>query len=99
MKILELMQNRYSVRKFDTKKVERWKIKFILDAAICAPTAVNYQPQRILVIDDEEGLRKIKDITPYHFNAPLVFVMCYALSENSQTNYQMHRGRYNSQGK
>lgn len=77
MKILELMQNRYSVRKFDTKKVERWKIKFILDAAICAPTAVNYQPQRILVIDDEEGLRKIKDITPYHFNAPLVFVMCY----------------------
>ena len=77
MKVLELMQNRYSVRKFDAKKVERWKIKFILDAAACAPTAVNYQPQRILVIDDKDGLEKMKDITPYHFNAPLVFVMCY----------------------
>ena len=58
MKVLELMQNRYSVRKFDAKKVERWKIKFILDAAACAPTAVNYQPQRILVIDDKDGLEK-----------------------------------------
>ena len=44
MDFLELAKERYSVRKFSDKKVEREKLDAILEAGRCAPTAVNYQP-------------------------------------------------------
>lgn len=77
MDFLELVKKRYSVRKFDPKKVEKEKVDLILEAGRVAPTAVNYQPQRILVLDKEETLSKVKSCTPYHFNAPLLFIICY----------------------
>lgn len=77
MDILELFKNRYSVRKFKTQKVEKDKIDAILEAARLAPTAVNYQPQRIFVLESEEALEKLKTVTQYHFNAPLAFLICY----------------------
>ena len=42
-----------------------------------APTAVNFQPQRILVLESEESLAKLKECTRYHFEAPLAFLICY----------------------
>ena len=56
MDFLELAKARYSCRSYTEQKVERDKIDKILEAARVAPTAVNYQPQRILVIQDEEKL-------------------------------------------
>lgn len=76
MKFLELAEKRFSCRKFDNKKVEKEKIDLILKAAALAPTAVNRQPQRIMVIDDEDILEKLKQCTKYTFNAPLCFVIC-----------------------
>ena len=52
MNFLQLVKERYSVRKFSDKKVEKEKLNLILEAGRVAPTAVNYQPQRILVIED-----------------------------------------------
>lgn len=43
-----LATERYSVRKFDTKPVEQDKVDTILEVARLAPTAHNYQPQRLL---------------------------------------------------
>ncbi len=77
MDFLELAKTRYSVRKFSNKKVEQEKIDLILEAGRVAPTAVNYQPQRILVLDSEENLNKLKACTPYHFHAPLALLICY----------------------
>lgn len=77
MNFLDLAKARYSVRKFSDKKVETDKLNLILEAARVAPTAVNYQPQRILVMNNEESLAQLKLCTPYHFNAPLVFLICY----------------------
>ena len=77
MNFLELAKERYSVRKFDGRKVEADKVKSILEAGRLSPTAVNYQPQRVLVLDDEERLAKLKDCTPYHFHAPLALIVCY----------------------
>ena len=48
MDFLELAKNRFSLRKFSDKKVEKEKIDYILAAMQAAPTAVNFQPQRIL---------------------------------------------------
>ena len=77
MDFLDLAKERYSVRKFSDKKVEKEKLDKILEAGILAPTAVNFQPQRILVLDSEENLAKLKECTQYHFNAPLALLVCY----------------------
>ena len=54
MDFLELAKERYSCRSFKDKKIEKEKILKILEAARVAPTAVNFQPQRILVLDSKE---------------------------------------------
>lgn len=77
MDLLELLKKRYSVRKFEDKKVEKEKLDLILEAARVAPTACNLQPQRILVLDNSESLEKLKKCTPYHFHAPLALIVCY----------------------
>jgi len=55
MNFLELASDRYSVRSFSSAKVEDEKIDLILKAAQIAPTAVNYQPQRLYVVKSEEA--------------------------------------------
>lgn len=60
MEFDQLLKERYSVRKFSNQKVEKEKIDKILEAARIAPTAVNYQPQRILVVEDPDNLAKHK---------------------------------------
>lgn len=70
-------EERYSVRAFRDKPVEREKLEQILEAGRIAPTACNYQPQRILVIEDEAALAKLKQCTSCHFNAPLALMICY----------------------
>jgi nitroreductase len=77
MTFSELAKNRFSCRKFKDKKVEQEKIDLILNSAMVAPTAVNRQPQRILVLTDKERLSKLKEFTKYDFDAPLCFVICY----------------------
>ena len=87
MDFLELVKKRYSVRKFSDKKVEQSKLDLILEAGRVAPTAVNYQPQRMLVIESEESLSKLKECTPYHFNAPLAILICYDSSVSWKRHY------------
>lgn len=87
MDFLELAKERYSVRKFSDKKIETEKIDLILQAGRLAPTACNNQPQRILVLDNEISLNKLKDCTPYHFNAPLAILICYDNTESWKRKY------------
>ena len=50
MSFMDLCQERYSVRRFDPRPVEDEKISQILEAGRIAPTACNYQPQRVYVV-------------------------------------------------
>lgn len=77
MDFLELAKARYSCRSYTEQKVERDKIDKILEAARVAPTAVNYQPQRILVIQDEEKLSKLSECTKFGWGAKTMFIICY----------------------
>ncbi len=77
MRFLDLAKSRYSVRKFAQKSVEQEKILSVLEAARLAPTAKNLQPQRILVLNDETALSKLKECTPCHYYAPLAFLISY----------------------
>jgi len=72
----KLMKERFSCRKFKDTEVEQEKIDLILQSALTAPTAVNKQPQKILVLNDKEKLLKLKNCTKYDFNAPLCFIIC-----------------------
>ena len=54
MNFLELAKERYSCRSFAEKEIEMEKIEKILEAARVAPTAVNYKPQRILILNDKK---------------------------------------------
>ena len=62
MNFLDIAKTRYSVRKYTDKKVEAEKLDQILNAAHVAPTAANLQPVRLLVIQEEEGLKKISKV-------------------------------------
>lgn len=59
---LDLAKERYSVRKFTEQQIEQEKLDKILEAGNVAPTAVNYQPQRIYVLQSEEALAKVSSI-------------------------------------
>lgn len=76
MDFLEFSRKRYSVRSYSDKPVENEKIQKILKASLIAPTAVNYQPQKIYVLKSDEALNKIRRITKSTYNAPLVFLIC-----------------------
>lgn len=77
MDFSELVRSRFSLRKFSDKAVEQDKIDIILEAARVAPTAVNYQPQKILVLTDKTALQKVNACTKFGFDAPLNFLICY----------------------
>ena len=68
---------RYCVREFKSDKLKKEDLDYILEAGRVSPTACNYQPQRILVIDTEEGCAKMRDCTHWPFNAPCYLLICY----------------------
>lgn len=78
---LKLAEKRCSVRKFVNKPLEQDKIDKILQAAMVAPTGCNYQPQRILVINSEESIQKLRKCTKCHFDAPTAMLVCYNKKE------------------
>ncbi len=92
MEFLELLKNRYSVRKFNEKEVETENIQKILEAGRVAPTACNLQPQRILVLNEPESLNKLKNCTPYHFDAKLAILVCYDKTVSWKRKYDNEDG-------
>jgi nitroreductase len=75
MSFIELAKKRYSVRSYLPTKVEKEKLELILEAGRVAPTAANFQPQRLLVVQSEEGLEKLKKVTN-SFHAPVAIIVC-----------------------
>ena len=76
MSFSQLVRNRYSVRKFDSRSIEQEKLALILEAGRLSPTAVNYQPQRILVVQGE-AMEKMQGCTPCLYGQSVVLVVCY----------------------
>ena len=74
---LELAKERYSVRKFKPDTVEEEKITKILEAGLAVPTARNNQPQRIYVLKSEESRKKLAELSPCTFDAPVIFMVGY----------------------
>ncbi|QEN09582.1 nitroreductase [Oceanispirochaeta crateris] len=80
MTFLELAKKRYSARKFTNKPVEKIKLDQVLEAGRVAPTASNNQPQKLLVVQSEEGLQKMTKAARF-YKAPVVIIVCIKKEE------------------
>ena len=87
MDFLKLAAERYSVRNFENKHLEQEVIDKILKAGHLAPTGCNYQPQRILVLNTDEAIEKLKGCTKCHFGAPTAMLVCYNKDETWKRPY------------
>ncbi len=96
MDFLELAKNRYSERFFDPRPVAQEKLDRILEAGRVVPTACNYQPQRFYVLRSREALAKAKTVTPFHYNAPLMLLVCYDLNTVWKAPHDRMFDNYNS---
>lgn len=89
MNFLEFAQKRCAIRKYKDEKVENDKLITILEAARIAPTAHNLQPQKILIVQSEEGLAKLARGSNT-YGAPLAFIVC---SDHEKTWKRSHDGK------
>ena len=74
-----------SVRNYDSRPIEDWKLNFILETARLAPSSSNSQPWRIIVVNQTEKIQALASATPGKImgfpwlkNCPIVIVMCAA---------------------
>ena len=79
---IELAESRYSVRKYSERPIEKENLDMILRAGQVAPTACNYQPQLIFVLQSPEAVAKVRSLTPYAFNAPVILFICANMDES-----------------
>ena len=77
MEFTDVIEKRYSCKNYSARKVEAEKLTAILNAGRVAPTAKNFQEQRIYVVRSEEGLAKIDAATPCRYGAPICLVVAY----------------------
>jgi nitroreductase len=68
MDFMDISKKRVTVRKFDQRPVEQEKVTKILEAGRWAPTAVNGQPQRILVLNTPEQLDKVRQFCTFGYD-------------------------------
>jgi nitroreductase len=77
MDFLELARKRYSSRKYTPDPVSDDDLRYILEAGRVAPSAVNYQPWRFLVVKEKKNLEGVH--TLYHREwfrqAPVVIIL------------------------
>lgn len=87
MNFEQLICERYSVRKFKNEHLPQSIIDKILEAGHKAPTGCNYQPQRILVLNTDESITKLRGCTKCHFNAPTAMLVCHNKDESWKRPY------------
>ena len=84
---LSFSQSRYSVRKFKQEPVKQEAIDHILRAGQIAPTACNFQPYHVFVLQSEETIAKMRKCTKCHFDAPLGMLICYDNTQSWKRKY------------
>ena len=84
MDLLNLISKRRSIRDFKTDEIEQEKIDYILECARLAPSAVNFQPWKFLIVKSHEKKELLRQC--YHREwfayAPLYII---ALEDTTQS--------------
>lgn len=95
MNVNEAIRKRRSIRNFRPQKVEEAKINQVLEAARLAPSGVNIQPWRFVVIESDEMREKLKDYTlDFVAEAPVIMVCCVdltSLQDRKERLIELHK--------
>lgn len=78
MKFIDIAKNRYSCRDYKPDIVEEDKLMKVLEAFRIAPSAVNYQPWHLIVIQEPENKTKVYESydRAWFKTAPVIFIAC-----------------------
>lgn len=77
MTILELSQQRFSARKYTAEPVSQADLDYILECVRLAPSAVNRQPWKFVVVRSEEAKAKLrKAYNREWFNTAPLYIVC-----------------------
>lgn len=82
MEFLDVVKERYSVRKFNDEVVSSELLKKILEVGLLAPTAKNIQPVKIYVLQSKEALEKLDSLTHCRYGASTVLLFTYNNDED-----------------
>ncbi len=91
MALMKQINNRYSVRSYQPRPVEKEKLLAVLEAARLAPSAKNVQERRLVVVQDEAIRRKLMvaaNNQAFVGEAPVVIACCA-----TNTDYVMRCGQ------
>lgn len=79
MTFLELTRQRASVRQFTDEMVSEEQLNYILECARMAPSAVNFQPWRFVVVESKEKQSLLhKCYSREWFNSAPLYIICVA---------------------
>jgi nitroreductase len=84
--MIETIKNRRSIRRFDSSKVDEKDIQEILEAGIWAPSGLNNQPWRFVIVQDPVVMEKMAEQTKSGriiLDAPV----CIAVFLDNETSY------------
>ena len=93
MDFLELIKDRYSVRSFKNESITDEELNKILEAGRIAPTAKNYQPIKIVVVESDEGINKLNSQCKCIYGAKTLLIVCY---NKNECWINKRRGDYNT---
>ena len=82
MNILELSKKRFSVRKYSDTPVSEEDLQYILEVTRMAPSAVNKQPWKFVVVKSEAARKQLQECydRDWFKSAPLYIIVCVRLT-------------------
>jgi len=87
---MEAILTRRSIRKYQDRLVDDDTVGKLLEAAMAAPSSMNLQPWRFVVIDKRTILDKIPDLHPHAKmlkEAPLAVLVCADIKVQNMEGY------------
>lgn len=73
--MLALSQERFSARKFTPEAVSQEDLDYIMECVRLAPSAVNRQPWRWLIVRSEEAKKKLRIATTANGSRRLLYIL------------------------
>lgn len=91
MEFDDVIKARRSIRKFKPDAIPEYDIREMLKAAGLAPSGLNTQPWRFVLVKDEAARRLLAGATPSRFiaDAPVVIVCCMYLGAFASAGVRM----------
>lgn len=84
MNILELSQKRFSVRKYSDTPVSEEDLQYILEVTRMAPSAVNKQPWKFVIVKSDEARKQLQECYDREWfkSAPLYIICIREVEKN-----------------